>query len=128
MGTKACSGRCPSDFKALAIRETTVRTILLAAALVSASSLTAFAQTSPAPSTNVETPAVATPDTKNPTAPVEGANSFTEEQAKERLTEAGFTDVVGLKLDSKGVWRGTASKDGKSSQVELDYQGNIVAN
>ncbi|WP_082571680.1 PepSY domain-containing protein [Ensifer sp. Root1298] len=75
-----------------------------------------------------DTPAVATPDTTNPTAPVAGANSFTEEQAKDRLTDAGYTDVTGLKLDDKGVWRATASKDGKSMQVALDYQGNIVAN
>lgn len=103
-----------------------MRRTMLAMAAMALSFSPALAQTQPAP--DGDTPAVATPDSTNPTAPVEGANSFTEEQAKERLTEAGFTDVVGLKLDSKGVWRGTASKDGKSSQVELDYQGNIVAN
>jgi putative membrane protein len=27
----------------------------------------------------------------------------------------------------QGVWRGTAMKDGKSTPVGLDYQGNIVA-
>src|SRR6478736_2541854 len=95
--------------------------------ILAASAFAVHAQT-PTPSPEAETPAVATPDTTNPTAPVAGANSFTEEQAKDRLTDAGYTDVTGLKLDDKGVWRATASKDGKSMQVALDYQGNIVAN
>lgn len=96
---------------------------IIAAALLSAFSLHAYAQTA---TTDGETPAVATPDTKNATAPVEGANSFTEAQAKDRIADAGFTDVSMLKLDDQGVWRGTASKDGKSMPVGLDYQGNVV--
>ncbi len=75
-----------------------------------------------------ETPAVVTPDTTNPTAPVAGANSFTEEQARARLQEAGYTTVSGLKLDDKGIWQAAATKDGKPVNVALDYQGNIVAN
>lgn len=101
--------------------------LLLAAAFVGASAFAALAQTSTAPATDGDTPAIATPDDKNATAPVEGANSFTEDQAKERIVEAGYADVTGLKLDDKGVWRGTATKDGKSVNVALDYQGNIVA-
>lgn len=97
---------------------------LIAAALLSAVSVQALAQTA---ATDGDTPAVATPDSKNATAPVEGANSFTEAQAKERIAEAGYTDVSMLKQDDKGVWRGTAMKDGKSMPVGLDYQGNIVA-
>ena len=105
-----------------------MKKLLLAAALVGASTFGAFAQTSTTPATDGDTPAVATPDTKNETAPVEGANSFTEDQAKERIAEAGYADVTGLALDDKGVWRGTAMKDGKSVSVALDDQGNIVAN
>ena len=97
---------------------------LIAAALLSAVSMQALAQTA---ATDGDTPAVATPDSKNATAPVEGANSFTEAQAKDRIAEAGYTDVSMLKLDDKGVWRGTAMKGGKSMPVGLDYQGNIVA-
>ncbi|WP_411034003.1 PepSY domain-containing protein [Shinella sp. BYT-45] len=102
--------------------------LLITAAFVGASTLAALAQTSTAPATDGDTPAVATPDSKNATAPVEGANSFTEDQARERIVEAGYADVTGLKLDDKGVWRGTAMKDGKSFNVALDYQGNITAN
>ena len=70
---------------------------------------------------------VATPSEQNATAPVEGANSFTEDQAKERITEAGYADVTELKLDDKGVWQGKATRDGKAVVVSLDYQGNVVA-
>ena len=59
-------------------------------------------------------------------APVAGANSFTESQARARIQEKGFQDVKDLKKDDKGVWRGMAMKDGKSVAVALDYQGNIV--
>lgn len=99
---------------------------------------TAHAQTTPpattqtpattqAPATNGDTPAVATPDTANPTAPVAGANSFTEAQAKTRLEEAGYSEVMDLKLDDQGVWRAMAKKDGTSSAVSLDFQGNVTA-
>ena len=103
-----------------------MKKLLLAAAFVGASTFAAFAQTSTTPATDGDTPAVATPDSENATAPVEGANSFTEDQARERIVEAGYADVTGLTLDDKGVWRGTATKDGKSVGVALDYQGNIV--
>ncbi|MGE6784501.1 PepSY domain-containing protein [Ensifer adhaerens] len=106
-----------------------MKNALLAAVFLGASTFGALAQTATPPATaEGDTPAVATPDTANPTAPVAGANSFTEAQAKDRLTEAGYTEVTGLKLDDKGVWRATATKDGKPMQVALDYQGNIVAN
>ena len=59
--------------------------------------------------------------------PVPGANSFTEDQAKSRIQDAGYTDVSALTKDDQGIWRGTASKDGKSTAVALDYQGNVVA-
>ncbi|MDI6029228.1 PepSY domain-containing protein [Corticibacterium sp. UT-5YL-CI-8] len=104
-----------------------MKNLLIAAAFVGASTFGAYAQTTP-PATDGNTPAVTTPETTNPTAPVEGANSFTEEQAKERLVEGGYADVTALTLDDKGVWRGTAMKDGKSVNVALDYQGNITAN
>jgi opacity protein-like surface antigen len=94
------------------------------ATMLSASS--ALAQTSK-PTTDPQTPAVATPEEKNPTAPVAGANSFTEDQAKSRIEEAGYSDVTELKLDDKGIWQAAAKKDGKSVKVGLDYQGNVVA-
>lgn len=74
-----------------------------------------------------ETPAVATPSETNPTAPVPGANSFTEAQARDRIIEAGYADVTELVLDTNGIWQAKATKGGTAMMVSMDYQGNIVA-
>jgi hypothetical protein len=103
-----------------------MRIIILAIGLTLFSSA-GMAQTAKAPAnTDANTPAVATPDTTNPNAPVAGANSFTMEQAREKILKAGFTDVSGLKKDDQGIWRGEATKGGKSTGVALDFQGNVV--
>lgn len=60
-------------------------------------------------------------------APLKGANSFTEDQAKDRAKAAGFTAVSSLKKDGDGVWRGNAMKDGKATDIAVDYKGNVVA-
>ena len=99
-----------------------ILSLALATALISGSAL---AQT-PAANPNPSTPAVTTPGTNNAGAPVAGANSFTEAQAKDLIEKAGFADVTDLKLDDKGVWQASATKDGKPAKVSLDYQGNIV--
>lgn len=71
-------------------------------------------------------PAINMPDEKNPEAPIKGKNSFTKDQAKERISEAGYSNVGNLMLDDDGIWRGTATKDGRQVNVAFDYQGNIV--
>jgi hypothetical protein len=58
----------------------------------------------------------------------DGANSFTEKQARDRISKAGYTQVGTLAKDKSGVWRGTATKAGKSMAVGLDYKGNVTAN
>jgi hypothetical protein len=73
-------------------------------------------------------PAVKTKEGNNPGAPVAGANSFTEGQAKARIQARGYANVSGLAKDTNGFWRGTAMKDGKSVNVTLDYQGNVTVN
>jgi hypothetical protein len=98
---------------------------VVATILVFASSI-ASAQTPPVNS-NAKTPAVASPDTINPGAPVAGANSFTESQAKSRMKAAGYTTVTGLAKDKDGVWHGKAIKAGAPMDVTLDYQGNVTA-
>src|ERR1700722_15996968 len=73
------------------------------------------------------TPAVNTPNSPpNPGAPVAGANSFTEGQAKSRIEAKGFANVSGFAKDRQGVWRGKAVQDGKSVGVSLDFQGNVT--
>jgi hypothetical protein len=71
--------------------------------------------------------AVNTASQNNPGAPVPGANSFTEGQARSRIQDHGFSQVTDLKLDNQGIWRGKAMRDGKSVDVAMDYQGNVVA-
>ncbi|MBY5358734.1 PepSY domain-containing protein [Rhizobium leguminosarum] len=104
-----------------------MKKIAFAATILCASTVAALAQTTPAPPADGTIPTVAIPDTKNPTAPVEGANSFTEAPAKDRIAEAGYADVKNLKLDDKGIWMASGMKDGKPVSIALDYQGNIVA-
>jgi putative membrane protein len=91
-------------------------TIAFLAALVAGG---ASAQTSP--------PAAPDITNANPAAPVAGANSFTQEQARKRLESNGFTQVGPLSKDEDGVWRGQARKDGRAFSVAVDYQGNIAA-
>ena len=59
-----------------------------------------------------------------PGAPLKGANSFTEGQAKDRALAAGFTSVSGpLDKDGAGIWRGNAMKDGQDRQGRGRLQG-----
>lgn len=59
-------------------------------------------------------------------APLKGANSFTEAQAKDRALADGLTDVEPLKKDDDGIWRGAARQDGKSVEIAVDFKGNVV--
>lgn len=80
--------------------------------------------TSPGTSSN---PPVVTKNTPAPPdAPVQGANSFTEAQARSRIEQMGYSDVSGLTKDESGIWRGKASKNGQVSDVALDFRGNVV--
>jgi hypothetical protein len=57
-----------------------MKNILVASIALLMTAGVSFAQ-SQTPTTSQDTPAVATPDTKNAGAPVQGKNSFTESQA-----------------------------------------------
>ena len=102
-----------------------MRTYLVIAAVAAMISTPAIAQ--PA-NRDANPPAVNAPNSPpNPGAPVAGANSFTEGQAKSRIESNGFANVSELRKDDQGVWRGKAMKDGKSVNVSLDFQGNVTA-
>jgi hypothetical protein len=60
-------------------------------------------------------------------APLAGANSFTETQAKDRVVAHGISMPTTLVMDDKGIWRGSAMQDGKNVNVAVDYKGNVVA-
>jgi opacity protein-like surface antigen len=105
-----------------------MRKLLITTAVLAASVGTAFAQSqNPPAQSGPNNPAVNTRGTNNANAPVSGANSFTEGQAKSRIESSGYSDVSDLKKDDNGVWRGKAKKDGKSVDVSLDFQGNLIA-
>jgi opacity protein-like surface antigen len=91
-----------------------MRLLMLAAALAISTSAVA------------QTPAVKSPNTNNPAAPVAGANSFTEGQAKSKIEASGYTNVSALKKDDNGIWTGSATKGGQKVNVKLDFQGNVV--
>ncbi|GGC76720.1 hypothetical protein GCM10010994_38770 [Chelatococcus reniformis] len=86
-----------------------------------------MAQTAPAANPGAPAnPAVSTKDGNNPGAPAGGANSFTEAQAKSRIESRGYSEVTALKKDQDGIWRGKAAKAGRTHDVAVDYQGNVV--
>jgi len=72
-------------------------------------------------------PAVRTTEGNNASAPVAGANSFTEGEAKSRIEARGFSNVTELKKDDQGIWHGKAMQNGRSVNVALDFQGNVFA-
>jgi hypothetical protein len=77
---------------------------------------------------NTTPPAVQTDSSRqNAAAPVPGANSFTESQARSRIEGAGFSDVTGLVKDDSGIWRGHARRSGQTANVSLDFQGNVAS-
>jgi len=59
-------------------------------------------------------------------APLKGANSFTEGQAKDRAIANGVNLTGAMTKDADGIWRGAATQDGKTVQVAVDYKGNVV--
>jgi hypothetical protein len=85
----------------------------------------AVAQT--ATHTGTHNPAIKNNDAAHVSAPASGANSFSEDQARGRLTKAGYRSVSALTKDNDGVWRGMATKGGRKVHVGLDYKGNVTA-
>jgi len=103
--------------------KTTVMAALAATMLAAAP---AYAADTPAKSEGDDTSAMPTPvEGVDTVAPLEGANSYTQAQVETMLTENGFTEVQGLMLDDKGIWRGTAMHDAKKGDVAIDYRGNL---
>ncbi|MEN5249857.1 hypothetical protein [Brucella pseudintermedia] len=80
-----------------------------------------------APAPNANAPTSATPPTHDDKAPDASQNSFTEEQANERFTKAGYTGISNLKLNDKGLWEASAMKGTESVMLTLDADGNVTA-
>ncbi|SEM71216.1 Peptidase propeptide and YPEB domain-containing protein [Bosea lupini] len=99
-----------------------MRSVVLTSLFCALMSTAAIAQTS----TTAPTPSPNAPADAN--APLPGANSFTEGQAKSRLEANGYSNVSSLKKDDNGVWKGTATHSGAQVTVSVDYRGNITRN
>ena len=98
-----------------------IRFVAAVGGLLLAGSATAQVQSSQ----GSHNPAVKDPTPVSTGAPARGANSFTEDQARGRFVEGGYTDVSALKKNGAGQWTASANRDGKSVTVMLDYKGNI---
>ena len=59
--------------------------------------------------------------------PLKGTSNLTEAEAKEHAVAAGFTAISSLVKDGEGNWRGSAMKNGYSTQIAVDQTGNVYA-
>ena len=102
-----------------------MRLLALTALLLSA------AACSPTTETDATNPPIATEEAtaqREAAAPAAGANSFTEEGARERIAAKGYTNPTALTQAADGNWQGQATQDGKTINVAVDYRGNVVTN
>lgn len=89
--------------------------------------LTALAACQPEAQTNNS--AIATEqavEEREQSAPATGANSFTQAQAQDHLTNKGYSNPTALVLTDTGEWVGQATLNGEVVNVSVDYQGNVV--
>ncbi len=56
-----------------------------------------------------------------------GLIPFPKDEAMRRLQALGYRDVGKLVLDAEGIWRTTATMNGKTVQVSIDVQGEVLA-
>jgi hypothetical protein len=101
-----------------------MRLIVLTTAAISLCASIAYAQDNAA-QTGPANPAVKAMHDNNSSTPVAGANSFTKSEAIKQIKAKGYTHVTKLEKDQSGVWRGTATKDGQTGPISVDYQGNV---
>lgn len=56
-----------------------------------------------------------------------GASSFTHDQARSAIEKAGYSDIGPLSQDAQGVWSASATHNGGSVTVSVDYKGVVTA-
>src|SRR4030095_7761721 len=111
----------------------TMRAVFVAAAAASLIIANAWAQAPQAPATKQIPPAASEPgnpavkgtEKNTATAPVAGANSFIEGEAKSRIEARGVGNGTQLRKEGQGIWRGKAQRNGTMVDVALDFQGNV---
>ncbi len=88
----------------------------------------AVAQTETSPAadaTATQNPAMKSPNDVTGAPLAKGHNSFTKAEAAARIRKAGYSQVVVSGLDADGLWRATATQNGQTVNVALDYKGNV---
>ena len=93
--------------------------------VTSASILLATAASAQSTQAGSDNPAIKDSAPRSVPSPAQGESSFTEAQARDRLTKAGYSGVTTL-TKQDGSWHGMAMKNGKQVSVALDYKGNIT--
>jgi len=88
----------------------------------------AFAQGGPQANPGSAPPNVPlkSPDQMGPGPLAQGQNSFTRDEARSRIEQAGYTRVAGLIQDAQGLWHARAMRDGRPVNVALDYKGDVA--
>jgi hypothetical protein len=66
------------------------------------------------------------PDQVDPGPLAQGQNSFTRDEARSRIEQAGYSRVAGLIQDAQGLWHARAMRDGRPVNVALDYKGDVA--
>lgn len=103
-------------------------TIALLVAISAGVPATLPAQTAPVASDQAaQNPATKSPDKMTGVPLAKGATSFTQEQAKKRLEEAGYSQVSDLTKDADGLWHARAMHHGHQVNAAVDYKGNVAA-
>lgn len=76
--------------------------------------------TTPPPQTRPAASAPASPSGRS-----SAGSAITTDQAKSQIEAAGYFNASGLRRDAKGIWRGSAVKDGLTVPVTLDADGKV---
>ena len=56
-----------------------------------------------------------------------GLIPFPRDEAMKRIQPLGYRDIGELTLDEKGIWRTSATVNGKQVPVSVDVQGDVLA-
>jgi hypothetical protein len=89
---------------------------LMAIWLLSLVATSALAQTTQSPTTDPPIPLSRS---------IGPAKGYSEADAKSRFEARGYSNVHGLHRDAFGIWHGTATRNGKTLKLSLDFEGTV---
>lgn len=68
------------------------------------------------------------PGPEKPQTEMSDGSKLSEADARKLIESQGFSNVTDLYRDDSAVWRGMASRAGKTSEVAIDAKGRVVTN